>query len=145
VQTSVNGGGDTLWLGGSGNQISLYNTGSNADAINGANAVLILNGVAASVTGNGNQVYLHGSNTLALNGTGETLFADKAFALDTITGFVASDHIQFAAADFANFAALMGATRQSGADTVITLDAKDVITLKNVTASALTSSQFSFV
>ena len=143
-QASVTGGGDTLWLYGSGDQVSLYATGASADTVNGANAIMTLNGVAASVAGDGNQITLNGTNTLALSGNSEQIFTAKALGSDTITGFNATDHMQFAASAFADWAHLLGATKQQGSDTVITLDAGDQITLKGVLAASLSSGQFAF-
>ncbi len=144
AQASVNGGGDTLWLYGSGDQVSLYATGANADTVNGVGDALTLNGVAASLAGDGNQLYLNGTNTLALSGNSEQIFTAKALGSDTITGFNATDHMQFAASAFADWAHLLGATKQQGSDTVITLDAGDQITLKGVLAASLSSGQFAF-
>ena len=53
--------------------------------------------------------------------------------------------MQYSAADFASFAVLQAHMSQSGSNTIITLDASDAITLYNVQASSLQSSQFSFV
>ena len=124
--------------------MSLYATGASADTVNGANAIMTLNGVAASVAGDGNQITLNGTNTLALSGNSEQIFTAKALGSDTITGFNATDHMQFAASAFADWAHLLGATKQQGSDTVITLDAGDQITLKGVLAASLSSGQFAF-
>ena len=53
--------------------------------------------------------------------------------------------MQFSASDFANFSALQSHTSQSGANTMIALDASDTVTLTNVTATNLAASQFHFV
>jgi hypothetical protein len=45
---------------------------------------------------------------------------------------------------FANYIAVLGATQQSGPDTVITYDSHDSVTLTGVTASSLTSNNFHF-
>ena len=52
--------------------------------------------------------------------------------------------VDFSALDFATWSAL-GDMTQSGANTVITLNASDTVTLTNVTMSNLSSSQFHFV
>jgi len=52
--------------------------------------------------------------------------------------------MDFAAALFPDFAAVQGAMSQVGANTVITLDANDVITLANVQKTALTAANFAF-
>ena len=48
------------------------------------------------------------------------------------------------AALFVNYAAAMADTQQVGANTVITYDANDTVTLTGVTASHLTASNFKF-
>jgi len=53
--------------------------------------------------------------------------------------------MQFSSSDFANFTALSQHMTQSGANTVITLDANDTVTLTGVAATNLTASQFQFV
>ena len=62
-----------------------------------------------------------------------------------IVGFNSSDKIAFSAADFNTFSLLASHMSQSGANTIIALDASDGITLYNVQASSLTSAQFAFV
>ncbi len=143
AQASINGGGDTLWLNG-GATVSLYGTGTSADTVGGSGAFLALNGVAASVNGNGDTFWLGGTNTLTLAGNSEQIITAKTLGDDTITGFNSTDHVQFSASNFADWAHLLGATKQSGSDTIITLDAGDQITLKGVLASSLSSSQFAF-
>ena len=63
---------------------------------------------------------------------------------DVVTGFNASDSIALSTNAFSNWSAMLAHTTQSGADTVITLDAGDTLTLKNVTASTLSASNFHF-
>ncbi len=65
--------------------------------------------------------------------------------MSTINGFNSTDAMQLSKSDFANFQALQPHMSQSGANTLITLDASDQVTLTNVTASSLTASQFKFV
>lgn len=52
--------------------------------------------------------------------------------------------LQFDLALFANYAAVMAATKQVGADSVIAFDTADTITLKGVTMASLTSTDFKF-
>jgi hypothetical protein len=52
--------------------------------------------------------------------------------------------LQLASALFPNYAAAMADTQQIGANTVITYDANDTITLTGVAASHLTASNFKF-
>jgi hypothetical protein len=67
------------------------------------------------------------------------------FGASAVIGFNSTDTMTLSASDFANFQALQQHMSQSGANTLITLDASDQITLVNVTASNLTASQFHFV
>jgi len=65
-----------------------------------------------------------------------------------ITGFATSgggaDILSFSHTVFADYAHLMGATKQQGADLLITLDASDTVLLKNVTMSSFTSANAHF-
>ena len=71
--------------------------------------------------------------------------AGPGFGQDTITDFnVTKDVIQFNPSLFANYAAVLPSINQSGANTVISYDANDTITLSNVTASTLTQKNFAF-
>ena len=71
------------------------------------------------------------------------------FGKDTITDLVATgsshDVIQLDHTIFADFATLLAHAAQVGSDVVITQDTADVITLKNVTKTSLTASDFHFV
>jgi hypothetical protein len=64
----------------------------------------------------------------------------------TLSGFDASDTLHFSGGHWASFSALMasGDVIQSGADTVVRLDANDVLTLTGVKATQLTASAFAF-
>ncbi|KAB1109575.1 hypothetical protein F4V89_27110 [Neorhizobium galegae] len=68
---------------------------------------------------------------------------------DTITNFVAAgtahDVIEMDHAVFLDWAALLAASSQSGADTIIRADADNSITLKNVAVNTLQSNDFRFV
>jgi Ca2+-binding RTX toxin-like protein len=113
--------------------------------------------------GNGNDTVLGGANnTIAIGngqnqlvaapgdvwtvGSGQDTFAfDAGFGNNTITDFNTSrDVLQFNHALFVNFAAAMADTKQIGANTVITYDANDSVTLTGVAASHLTASNFKF-
>jgi Ca2+-binding RTX toxin-like protein len=84
-------------------------------------------------------------DALTVSGGKESLVFQQAFGRDVINGFAATDTIQLSKADFANWSALLNDMSQSGSNTVITLDALDAITLTDVRASSLQSSQFHFV
>ena len=93
----------------------------------------------------GNSLYLFGDNLLAVSGPSDNIVLQPAIGQQTISGFdVAADTMQFSASDFANFTALQPDIAQSGANTTITLDANDVVTLLGVTASSLTKANFNF-
>ncbi|QAS79205.1 RTX toxin [Rhizobium acidisoli] len=98
-----------------------------------------------------------GSNTLT-GGAGDDILVGGAAAdffvyspnwgHDTITNFVATgmthDTIKIDVSVFADWAALLAASNDSGSDTIITADADNTITLKNVAVSTLQSSDFQF-
>ncbi|MBB6225527.1 serralysin, partial [Rhizobium leguminosarum] len=98
-----------------------------------------------------------GSNTLT-GGAGDDILVGGAAAdffvyspnwgHDTITNFVAAgmthDTIKIDVSVFADWAALLAASNDSGSDTIITADADNTITLKNVAVSSLQSSDFQF-
>jgi serralysin len=68
------------------------------------------------------------------------------FGHDTVLDFVkGEDKLQFDDAQFSNFAAVQAKISQVGADTVITYDAGNSITIENVTAATLQASDFVFV
>jgi uncharacterized protein (TIGR03118 family) len=78
-------------------------------------------------------------------GTDTVNFLPASIDNNTINNFNASqDTIVFNHALFANFAAVLGATKQVGSDTVIRADATDSVTLTNVNASSLSSNNFHF-
>ena len=79
-----------------------------------------------------------------MTGSDENFFFQAAIGQATISGFVSSDVIQFWSADFANWQASSGHIAQSGADTIITYDANDMVTLTNTSANSLTSANFKF-
>ena len=68
----------------------------------------------------------------------------NSFGNLTVEGFDATDTMNFSKSDFADFQALQGHMQQSGANTLISLDANDAITLTHVALSTLTASQFHF-
>jgi Ca2+-binding RTX toxin-like protein len=96
------------------------------------------NGLVNTLTGGAGDDYLWG-------GFNADTFAFAAgFGQDTIGDWQSEDTIQFSGV-FASFAAVQAAMQQVGADTVITLDAANTITLENVAAVSLTSADFLFV
>ncbi|RWI50097.1 MAG: hypothetical protein EOR16_31090 [Mesorhizobium sp.] len=90
-----------------------------------------------------------GADTLT-GGTGSDTFIFRSgFGLDKITDFTAGagsdDIIQFADNLFADFASVLAAATQVGGDTVITHDASNVLTLKNVALGNLHQDDFQFI
>jgi hypothetical protein len=131
-------GGNSLIVGGSGN-----------DSLNGSN--VSLPGVAVV------NVLVAGSGTATLSGGvdnwNETPVVTNIFSynlgVDTITNFVAGnnsgDIIDVSAVPgLSSFADVQNLMSQVGANTVITFGNGETITLDNVTASALTASNFLF-
>ena len=67
--------------------------------------------------------------------------------MDAIAGFAAgagTDVVEFGGNMFADFASLMAAATQSGADVVIAYDAENTLTLQNVALSTLQQDDFRF-
>lgn len=155
-KASLTGGGNRIDLDGSasdtaslygtaGNAATLTGTAGNFDAVNGSGGRVNLNSAQAGITGNDDTLNLQGTNTVAVSGTSDAFVFQAAIGQDTISGFGATDTMQFAASDFTNWAALLSHTSQSGANIVITLNASDAVTLAGVAASSLTQGQFRFV
>jgi hypothetical protein len=174
AQAGVTGGGNTIgFAGGSGNVVGLYTTGTNWDAVSGSNGTVYLTSAQAAVTGGGNTIsfaggsgnaaglyntggswdsvwgsnatiYLSGAQA-AVTGANDTFAFLASFGVDTISGFSATDSMQFSVSDFANWAALSSHMTQTGTGTVITLNASNTVTLNAVTIASLTASQFHFV
>ena len=118
--------------------------GGASDQVNGSNGSVNLFSAQAGVTGSGDTIQLYAS-TMTQSGSSDAFVFQPKFGEDTINGFASTDTMQFSAADFANFSALQSHTSQSGSNTVITLDPSDTVTLTNVTATSLVTTQFRFV
>jgi autotransporter-associated beta strand protein len=128
-------------------------TGSNAAGNKGtaASTVVIdtLAGASFSV-GAGPALVFGQPGQKMMTGTGPDTFVFHAgFGNETISGFAtsgaAADVLQFDKSEFADWAHLLGATTQVGTSLEITLDANDILTLKNVTAASFTSANVHFV
>jgi Ca2+-binding RTX toxin-like protein len=96
----------------------------------------------------GNDVITGGTgNDILTGGTGDDRFVfHNGDGLDTITDFTpgsgSNDVVELHGYDVANFTALQALMTQSGADTIITFDPNDTITLHNVTAAQLNAGDF---
>jgi len=86
-----------------------------------------------------------GASSVTQGGASDAFVFQAAIGVETINGFATTDSMQFSASDFANWPALQNYISQSGANTLITFDASDTVTLRNVAASSLAASQFHFV
>ena len=86
------------------------------------------------------------SNDVLTGGAGvDTFEFESQFGNVTITDFDASeDVIQFNPALFANYSAVIASTQQNGANTIITFDANDTITLTNVATASVSPANFGF-
>ena len=100
----------------------------------------------ALIGGNAGDVLIGGPGDTLTGGTGpDTYLFRPKFGTETITNFnPQNDVVQFNAALFANFAAVMADTTQVGSAALIKLDANDSITMNNVAVGSLTSSNFHF-
>ena len=79
-----------------------------------------------------------GDDKMTGSATGATHFVLNAvYGADTITNLTHFDSVSLPTADFASFAALTGAAKQSGASVVITAADGDTLTLKNLTTATL--------
>ncbi len=97
-----------------------------------------------TITGNGGDDILRGGE-----GKDTFVFNTEDTGHDTIKDFAAgtegADVIEFATSLFADFDAVIAAAEQDGANTVITLDAGNSITLEGVTLSNLHQDDFAFI
>jgi Ca2+-binding RTX toxin-like protein len=124
--------------------------GAGNDSLNGGNGNDVMNGGADndSLTGgNGDDIIAGGTGDDAMSGgNGDDLFVfETGFGHDTISGFQCHDQIQLDSDLFADFASVIAASQQVGANTVITLDADNTITLQNVQLTSLQANDFLFV
>ena len=119
-------------------------TGGAWDSVIGSNGAVYLNSAQAGVAGSGDTLDLQGDNSTTVSGANEAFVFQPTIGEDTINGFASTDSMQFSTSDFANWMALQSHTSQSGANTVITLNASNTVTLTDVTATSLTQSQFHF-
>jgi Ca2+-binding RTX toxin-like protein len=122
---------------GYGNEIANIITGGN-----GNDTLLGLGGNDTLIGGAGNDTLTGGTQS-------DSFIFASGFGKDTITDFVAGagsvDVIEFDDAVFANLSSVLAAASQVGADTLISYDANNTITLKNVAMSNLHADDFRFV
>ena len=96
--------------------------------------------------GNGSNQLVAAPGDVWTIGNGADIFKfAPGFGNNTINGFqTGKDVLNFDPALIRNYMAAMLDTKQVGANTVITVDANDSVTLAGVAASHLTASNFSF-
>jgi Ca2+-binding RTX toxin-like protein len=146
--TLVGGAGNDSLDGGNGDDI--MDGGADNDTLSGGNGNDVMHGGAGNDTltgGNGDDV-LSGDagDDIMTGGNGSDLFVFHAdFGKDTITDFHTIDRIQFDTDLFADFSSVLAASQQVGANTVITFDADNTITLQNVHLTGLQANDFLFV
>jgi len=101
-------------------------------------------------SGNNTITGLAGNDTLTGGGGNDTFVFGTGFGKDSITDFAPGpnsgqhDMVAFDDSIFADFDAMMAASTQVGANTVITVDAENAITLMNVSVSSLHHDDFAF-
>ena len=88
-------------------------------------------------------------DTLTGSGASDVFVFKPGFGKDTITDFAvgagSADVIQFGTDVFSSYASVIAAASQVGADTLITVDTNNTLTLKNVVVSSLHADDFAFV
>ena len=142
------GAGNDSLNGGNGDDV--MDGGADNDSLSGGNGNDTMNGGAGNDSlsgGNGNDILTGGAgDDVMAGGNGNDLFVfESGFGKDTINGFQTIDRIQFDNDLFADFSSVQAASQQVGADTVITLDADNTITLHNVQLTSLQANDFLFV
>ena len=139
-------------------------TGAANSKIDGGNGSTVLDGAAGNMTlvaGSGHQILYGGPNDTLIGGHGaENFMFAPNFGNETIEDFHSRDEnfyrghehihekvdkISLPSDLFANFAAVQADMHSSGANTVITLDANDAITLANFSAAHLHAHNFHFI
>ena len=132
--------GDDTLLGGNGNDVLMGGKGN--DVLMGENGNDTLNG------GLGNDRLFGGDGRDTLRGGAgdDVLFGGKGpdtfvfgpnFGKDVVADFAKEDVVEFQNSAFHDFHDIVAAAHQVGADTVITVDAQDTVTLANVSVQQL--------
>ena len=134
--TFASGNGPDTIIAGSNDNVY---AGDGPDTLIGANN-------ATLHAGNGPQTLYGAPGETMFGGKGpDTFVFEPGFGHDTIVSFHTSNNVlQFSLVLLANFAAAMADTKQIGANSVITIDANDSVTLQNVNMSSLTANNFHF-
>ena len=144
AQASIVGGDDAIAA--SASFVSLYATAGQADSITGAYDTIALVNAQARLQGGHDSVYFSGASSLTVSGSDDAFCFGAALGQSSIAGFNSTDTLHLSVADWTSYSALLssGDLMQSGADTVIRLDASNTLTLTGVQAANLTAAQFVF-
>ena len=138
------GANDTIRAGNGSNQV----TGGANDTItlgNGSNTVIGGPNDIVSVGNGSNQLVAAPGDVWTVGNGADVFKLAPGFGNNTINGFQTSrDVLNFDPALMLNYMAAMGDTKQMGANTVITVDANDSVTLTGVNMAQLTAKNFSF-
>jgi Ca2+-binding RTX toxin-like protein len=127
--------------------------GAGTDTLSGLENLIgsQFNDTLTGTSGSNLLIGLGGNDRLTGAGGNDTFLFLPGFGKDTITDFaagpnsIAHDLIAFDHSIFADFDAVMAMTSQVGANTVITVDVENAVTLLNVQMSNLHRDDFSFV
>jgi VCBS repeat-containing protein len=128
-----------------------YVAAASGGTIAAGNGAYVLDGSAGNVTatagGGAAQWLIAGpGDTLNAGSTADTFLFEPGFGKVTVDNFnTAQDVIDLPQSLFANFAAVQADMHASGANTIIELDANDMITLSHVAAANLHAQNFHFV
>ena len=146
ANASIVGGSDKISAN-VGSSVSLYNTGAAADTVNASSVHLTLSNAQATVTGDHDVTNFVGNDALTMVGSHETFTFGKQLGTSSVAGYNSTDLLTLSAADWASYSALLasGDLKQSGANTIISTDASNLITLLNVQATSLTAAQIAFL
>jgi Ca2+-binding RTX toxin-like protein len=128
--SNIGGNGPGIIVGGNG--------GQTLDGRGGDDFLFGGNGSDRLIGGDGNDKLTGGNGA-------DTFVFGPGFGHDVITDFSHADFIEFDGGVFRNFQDVQAVTQQVGADTVITLDDNDSITLQGVDRDSLRASHFEFV
>ena len=127
-----------------------YIGGASGSAISAGNGSYVLDGTAGNMNltaGQSGTQWLFGGAGDTLNGSNsaDTFLFAANLGKETVNNFTAQDVIDLPQSLVSSFAALQADMHASGANTVITFDANDAITLSHVAAQNLHAQNFHFV
>ena len=150
-------GNDSVSLSGKNNMVRLGNGNDSVTAGDGStitlgdgNDLVYAGANSTIVVGNGNNTVFAGANDTITLGKGHDLVAfgvnpsRPAIGHEVVSGFGKGDTLEFNHQLLSDFKTAMLDAKQMGADTVITIDQNDSVTLKGVAITSLTANNFKF-